>query len=133
MHSRCSALPFSLSLVARSPTDAKRHSDALPCGRCPRGCASRHAPLVYNCGPSPRMECLHARKDVIARLHGSARLWLCGLLGFVSLASSLTQHGLHCASSRLSVALYLILRLDKVSLSSSAPYCVIASNTSSVA
>lgn len=69
-----SALPFSFVFdFARSPTDVKP-PDALPCGRCPRGCASRYALRYGSTTAGHHHAGLAYLARCHARLHGSARL-----------------------------------------------------------
>ncbi len=129
MHSRCSALPFSLSLIfAVADEDAKplrRALRALPAGVC---VALRPTPLSLQLR-AILVWVLACLARCHARLLAQLALSLCGLLGFVQ-SSSPTWSPLAITLGFVPLLL-LVLRLDKASLGSSTPYCVIASNTSS--
>ncbi len=96
MHSRCSVLPFLLSLILPGRRRTKP-PDALPCGRCPV-CVAPRAPLwVYNCGPSSCRSCMPCKMSRIV-FTASARL-PCGSLLRPSRPS---QYGYRLHNSRLS-------------------------------
>lgn len=74
MHSLRSALFFFCRFDWSSlPTNAKA-LDALPCGRCPQGCASRYALRDESTVASHHHASLACLARCHARLHGSARL-----------------------------------------------------------
>ncbi len=98
MHSRCSALPFSLSLIL--PPAGAKPPDALPCRRCPQGCASRYALRcgLHNCGPSSCRSCMPCKMSCTTSRLSSPLV--SAVLGFVQvvLCNMITA----CNNSRLS-------------------------------
>ncbi len=124
MHSRCSALPFSLSLILpiRRTLNLRRIAlRALPAGPC----VALRAPRV-----SLQLRVSSCRSCMPCRCH--AHVFTAQLIAICGLAQPSKSFSRNmvvtaCNNSGVAPLTLLVLRLDQSSLGSSTPCCVIAS------